>query len=46
MYWHDMAGWSWVAMSPGMLLVWSLIAWGVVMLVRGHGPAVRPQDVV
>jgi putative membrane protein len=36
MYWDDrgMSGWSWFAMSLGMLLFWVVIIAGVVLLVR------------
>jgi putative membrane protein len=34
---HDMgAGW-WVLMSLGWLLVWGLVVWAVVSLIRGRG---------
>ena len=46
MYWHDMGGWAWIAMSLGMLLFWALVAWLVVRLASGpsnRGGAAAPS---
>lgn len=39
--WHDSwSGWSWALMMIGMVALWGLVAWPIVILVRSPS---RPQ---
>jgi putative membrane protein len=43
MWWGGDWGWgAWLGMSLGMLAFWGLIAWAIVILVRGRGEREAP----
>jgi len=39
----DLSWWTWLAMSLGMLAVWGLVLWAVVLIVRGRDDRPGPE---